>query len=99
MFKFIVPFLFLLPRWVKRDEGALIIACTLILIMQYVDLYWMVYPQFDSKHIVFGWVEIGILLGFIGLFLLSLFRFFSQHPLLALQDPRQKESVAHVVTY
>ena len=99
VFKFIVPFLFLLPRWVKRDEGALVIASVLILVMQYVDLYWMVYPQLDQKHIVFGWVEIGTLLGFIGVFLFSLFHFFSRHPLVPLQDPRQKESSHHVVTY
>ena len=99
LFKFIVPFLFLLPRWVKRDEGALIIASLLILVMQYVDLYWMVYPQFDFKHLVFGWIEIGALLGFIALFLLSVSHFFSKHPLLPLQDPRQKESLTHVVTY
>lgn len=99
VFKFIVPFLFLLPRWVKRDEGSLIIASSLILVMQYVDLYWMIYPQLDHKHIVFGWVEIGILLGFIGLFLFTLFHFFSKHPLVPLQDPRQKESSTHVVTY
>ena len=99
LFKFIVPFLFLLPRWVKRDEGALIIASVLILVMQYADLYWMVYPQFNHDHVVFGWMEIGTLLGFIGLFLLSVFYFFSKHPLLPLQDPRQKESATHVVTY
>ena len=99
LFKFIVPFLFLLPRWVKRDEGALIIASVFLLVMQYVDLYWMVYPQLDHKHLVFGWMEIGVLLGFIGGFLLTVFHFFSQHPLLPLQDPRQKESTTHVVTY
>ena len=99
VFKFIVPFLFLLPRWVKRDEGSLIIASVLLLVMQYVDLYWMVYPQLDHKHLVFGWLELGTLLGFIGLFLLTVFHFFSKHPLLPLQDPRQKESNTHVVTY
>ena len=99
VFKFIVPFLFLLPRWVKRDEGSLIIASVLLLVMQYVDLYWMVYPQLDHKHLVFGWLELGTLLGFIGLFLLTVFHFFSKHPLLPLQDPRQNESKTHVVTY
>lgn len=98
-FKFIIPFLFLLPRWVKRDEGALILVSVLILITQYADIYWMAYPQLNHEHIQFGWIELGLLLGFIGLFLYSLFHFFSRHPLLPLQDPRQKESSSHVVTY
>ena len=99
VFKFIVPFIFLLPRWVKRDEGSLIIVSLLVLIMQYADIYWMVYPQFDHEHIVFGWIEISLLLGFIALFLFSLFYFLSKYPLAPLQDPRQKESAGHVVTY
>ena len=99
LFKFIVPFLFLLPRWVKRDEGSLIVASVLILIAQYADLYWMVYPHFDHEHIRFGLFELGLLIGFIGLFLYILFHFFSKHPLVPVQDPRQKESSSHVVTY
>ena len=98
-FKFIVPFLFLLPRWVKRDEGALIMVSLLILIAQYADIYWMVYPQFYPDHIPFGLIEIGLLLGFVGLFSLSVFHFLSRHPLVPVQDPRQKESSSHIVTY
>lgn len=98
-FKFIIPFLFLLPRWVKRDTASLIIVSTLILIAQYADIYWMVYPHLDPEHIRFGLIEVGILLGFIGLFLFSIFRFFSSHSLVPVQDPRQKESSSHVVTY
>ena len=99
LFKFIVPFLFLLPRWVKRDEEALIVVSVIILISQYADIYWMIYPQLDQEHIRFGWMEIGLLLGFIGLFLFCIFHFFSRHPLVPIQDPRQKESSAHIVTY
>ena len=99
VFKFIIPFLFLLPRWVKRDEGSLIVISLLILIAQYADIYWMVYPQFDSNQLHFGFLELGTLLGFIGLFLYSLFHFFGKHPLIPTQDPRQKESSSHIVTY
>ena len=99
IFKFIVPFLFLLPRWVKRDQGALIIASVLVLIMQYVDIYWMVYPNYDLKQAHFGLLEVGCLLGFIGLFLSSVFYFLSRHPLVPQKDPRAHESASHVVTY
>ena len=99
VFKFVVPFLFLLPRWVKRDENALIVVSVLILIMQYVDIYWMVYPHFDPDHIRFGLLEVAQLVGFIGLFLYSLFYCLSRKPLLPVQDPRQKESSSHIVTY
>ncbi len=99
VFKFIVPFIYLLPRWVKRDESSLIVVSVLILVMQYVDIYWMVYPNYDSKDIHFGFIEVGVFIGFIGLFLYTLLRFFSLHPMVALKDPRQKESLDHHVTY
>ena len=98
-FNFILPFVFLLPRWVKRDAKALVIVSVLVLIMQYVDIYWMTYPQLDHHHIIFGWMEIGLLMGFIGLFAFSLFHFLSKHPLVPLKSPWQKESLTHHVTY
>ena len=99
VFNFIVPFLFLLPRWVKRDSTALVIVSVLVLITQYFDIYWMTYPQLDPHHIVFSWMEVGLLLGFIGLFCFSLFYFLSKYPVVALKDPWQKESLSHHVTY
>ena len=98
-FKFIVPFLFLLPRWVKRDQGALIIVSVLILIMEYVDIYWMIYPSYNKENLHFGLLEIGLLAGFISLFLYVVFHFLSRHPLIPLQDPREGESSRHKVTY
>ena len=98
-FKFIVPFLFLLPRWVKRDQGALIIVSVWILMMEYVDIYWMVYPSYDKENVHFGLLELGLLVGFISLFLYVVFHFLSRHPLIPLQDPREGESSRHKVTY
>ena len=99
VFRFIVPFVFLLPRWVKRNEGCLVLASVLILITQYMDLYWMIYPQLDREQVLFGWIEMVSPLGFIGLFLFSLFHTLSKNPLLPLNDPRSHESASHTVTY
>ena len=99
MFKFIVPFLFLLPRWVKRDMKALTSISILILIMQYVDIYWMVYPHYDSSHIRFGFLEMGTLLGFTSLFLFILFQFLSKYSPIPVKDLGKEESTDHVVHY
>lgn len=99
LFKFVVPFLFLLPRWVKRQEGTLVVISLLILIMQYVDIYWMTYPNYNLEQAYFGWIEVGLFVGFIGLFLHSVFRFLGTHPIIPQQDPRAHESKDHVVTY
>jgi hypothetical protein len=67
--------------------------------MQYLDLYWLVYPNFFDGNVTFGFWEIGMFLGFAGLFLAMLLRFFSKHSLVALRDPRMQEAIHHHVTY
>ncbi len=97
--KFIVPFLALLPRGAKRNPSHLILVCSLVLIMQYVDVYWMVYPNFFDGEVKFGFMEITMLLGFLGLFLLCLQKFLSEHNLVAIKEPRLEEALHHHVTY
>jgi hypothetical protein len=99
IFKFAVPFILLLPRWAKRTPGYLSAVCALILVMQYVDIHWMVYPNLDNSEVLFGWQEIGIFLGFLGLFVLSVTRFLEKNNLIPVKDPRIQESLVHEVTY
>lgn len=99
IFKFIVPFLALLPRGAKRNEKHLVVIATLILVMQYVDIYWLVYPNFFENHVTFGFYEVTSLFLFAGLFLLTLMRFYQKHSLVALKDPRLHEALNHHVTY
>ena len=98
-FKFIIPFLALLPRGVKRDQKQLIWICVLVLVMQYVDVYWLVYPNFYEGQVTFGVYEIALLAFFLGIFLLSMIRFFQSNSVVAIKDPRMHESLNHHVTY
>jgi hypothetical protein len=98
-FKFIIPFLALLPRGVKRGDTQLPIICVLILIMQYVDIYWLVYPNFFEGHVVFGGYEIAMLALFLGLFLITMIKFFQKNNVVAIKDPRLHEALHHHVTY
>lgn len=99
VFRFIVPFVALLPRGMKRNENQVILISILILIMQYVDIYWMVYPNFFDGNVTFGFVEIGIFCGFSGLFLWGLTRFFQKFNLIPIKDPRLHEAIEHHVIY
>lgn len=99
LFKFVVPFLALLPRWAKRSPAHLGAVSVLILVMQYVDLYWLVYPNFNDQRAVFGLPEIGGFILFLGLFLFSVTRFLSRNELVPVGDPRLQESLNHHVTY
>lgn len=99
IFRFVIPFIALLPRGMKRNENHVILISILILIMQYVDIYWMVYPNFFHGHVTFGFMEIGIFAGFAGLFLYGLTKFFTKFNVVAIKDPRMHEAVNHHVTY
>lgn len=97
VFKFMVPFLALLPRWAKRNSTHLVAVSILILIMQYVDLYWLVYPYYSGEEVIFSFSEIFIFIGFLGLFLLSIHRFLHQNSLIPYKDPGLKKSMEHHV--
>lgn len=99
IFRFIIPFLALLPRAWKRNNTHVTAVAFLILIMQYVDIYWMVYPNFFEGQVLFGFWEIGIFAGFTGIFLLGLFTFMQKFSLVPLRDPRIAETISHHVTY
>lgn len=99
IFRFAVPFLVLLPRGSKRNDTILVAVSALVLVMQYVDLYWLVYPNFNEGEPRFGFWEVGMFLGFAGLFLMALIRFFSKNSLVAVKDPRLHEALKHHVTY
>jgi hypothetical protein len=99
VFKFIVPFICLLPQGSKRKPELLAPICVLILIMQFVDLYWLVYPNFNEEHVVFSFWEIFIFLGFAGAFFFATSKFLSQNKIVAIGDPRIHESMHHHVVY
>lgn len=99
LFKFVVPFLALLPRWAKRTPAHLAAVSILILVMQYVDLYWLIYPNFNSEQAVMGLPEIGMFLGFAGIFFFTVTRFLGRYSIVPVKDPRQFESNHHHVVY
>ena len=75
IFRFIVPFLALLPRDAKRNDANLVAVSVLVLVMQYVDIYWLVYPNFNEGSPVFGFYEVAIFAGFAGLFITMVTKF------------------------
>ncbi len=98
VFKFAVPFLLLLPRAAKRSPAHLTVVCALVLVMQYIDIHWMVYPNFSETWIL-SWQEVGAFLMFAGVFMWSVTSFLSKNSVVPLKDPRIEESMHHHVVY
>jgi hypothetical protein len=93
--KFLVPFFLLLPRDAKRSDKMLAIVGVWMMIAQWIDVMWMVQPEFFKDGPQFGLVEIGTTLGFLGLFGFMVSRFFAKNNIVAIGDPMLAKSVFH----
>ncbi len=99
LFKFVLPFLVLLPRQVKRRWDTMVAIAILTLVMQFVDLYWLIYPHFNPDFPHFGYLELALFLLFLGCFVRSVLAFLQKHSPVPLKDPHKEESLSHHVTY
>lgn len=93
--KFAAPFMLLIRRGNKRSETRLFWVALYMLVCQWIDMLWLVQPEFFKAGPKFGWIEIGTTLGFIGVFGFLVLRFLSRNNVVAIGDPRLAESVHH----
>ncbi|MEK6705380.1 MAG: molybdopterin oxidoreductase [Bdellovibrionota bacterium] len=93
--KFFVPFFLLLRRGAKRNASRLAIVAIFMLFAQWVDVLWLVQPEFSHAGPKLGLVELSVTLGFVGVFGLVVFRFLGKHNIVAVGDPRLAEAVSH----
>ena len=99
---FAVPFFFLLSRQIKRNKALLAAAAGWMLLMQVVDLYWLILPNFGAHgegghepHFALAWTDFAALIGVVGAFLAVFGYFFKKNKVVAINDPRLEESLAH----
>ncbi len=93
LLKFVIPFLALLSQAAKRNEKIMLSVASMVLLGEWLDIYWIVVPVFQETPPVWSWVEIGILIGFLGLFGYAVTSFFRKNSVLAAGDPRIQESI------
>jgi len=95
---FAVPFLILLSRALKKKPTILATIAGGLLFMHLVDLFWLVFPQFNNgiisiNSIIFTLVSTGVIGA---IWLGAFFKLLSGNPLIPLRDPYiQPEAVAH----
>jgi hypothetical protein len=95
VFRFVLPFLLLLRRDAKRTPAVLVTASVIVLVGHYLDLAWIVLPAF-APSLRWGWQELTLFVGFLGVFMLLLTRLMVRVPAVA-RDPYLEESL-HTVS-
>lgn len=93
--QFVIPFLLLLSKPLKRNPWTLCVVVAILLIMRFVDLFWIVMPEVYSSGFQVHWLNftVPIALGgiWLGIFLWEL----KKRPLLPLQAPNLEQALHH----
>ena len=90
---FVFPFFLLLPRTVKRLAPLLAPIAVWLLVMHYVDIYWLVVPSAGEGHGFFHWSDILIAIGMGCLYFAALVWRLARVPVVPVGDPFLEESM------
>jgi hypothetical protein len=107
VFHFVMPFLLLLSRDLKRTPQRLVGVAVWLLVIRFIDLFMLISPEFDSHganlHLAAGeehmsglyvhWLDLAAPLAVGGLWLWMFFTQLAQRPLLAFRDPYLREAL------
>jgi len=95
------PFFVLIPYGSKRNFKILIPACFVILLGQWVELFWIIKPtmrhmsESHASHASLAWTDLGVALGFFALFFLVVGLIMERIRIVPLKDPRLEASIHH----
>jgi len=90
----LVPFMILMFRKTKRSEKSLLLASFIVLAGHWTDLYMMIFPPLlDTDVPVFGLMEIGVVIGMIGVTMWVVLNKISKGNMIPVKDPYLEESL------
>jgi len=88
-----IPFFVLFPQMAKKNKIVMTIMTIWILLMHWVDIYWIVMPTLHPHGVHFSWLDLTTLIGIGGIFLYIFWRLFTAHPLVPVGDPDLEKSI------
>jgi hypothetical protein len=91
---FLVPFLLLISRVIKRRPLLLALTGGYVALMCWIDMYWLVVPEFSPGVARFGLLDVLCLLGMSGVYSAAVVLRLKRHSVVAEMDPRLEESLA-----
>ncbi len=92
---FALPFALLLSREVKRSREFILWVSLVIIAMRFVDLYWLVMPDYHTAGLGISWIDFAAPIGLGGLWLWAFASQLNKRPLLPIRDPHLQEALEH----
>ena len=93
LFHFVLPFLILLSRDVKRRANLLAVVALGVMAVRFIDIFWLVTPAFHPRGIAVHWMDATTLVGVGGIWLSVFIWQLKGRSLVAIHDPSLPEHV------
>ena len=90
---FALPFVMLLSRDIKRSGRALLWIALLVFLMRFVDLVWLIVPEFHRGELHLSWMDFVVPLGIGGIWLWYFIWELNKRPLFPFNDPQLEEAI------
>lgn len=84
---FVVPFISLLSRDVKKNRVTYAVVCVVLMTGVWLDRYLIIMPEISPDRIPLGIEQVGVFVGFLGAYLLCIRNFLSKHPFIPVSHP------------
>jgi hypothetical protein len=92
---FVIPFFVLFPQEIKRNRAVLATMSVWILIVHWIDLYWLALPTLHPHGAHLSWIDFTSFIGVGGIFLWLFWRRVTSNPLVPISDPKLEGSINH----
>ena len=92
---FAIPFYLLLMRAIKRRVETLTALCGALIVVTFIDVYWMVVPSFEKAGPRFYLLDFLLPVGMGGIWVAAFVRQLKSRPVLPLHDPRFAGALEH----
>jgi hypothetical protein len=92
---FAIPFYLLLMRAIKRRVETLSTLCGVLVVITFVDVYWMIVPSYEKTGPHFYLLDFLLPVGMGGIWVAAFVRQLKSRPLLPLHDPRFAGALEH----
>ncbi len=87
LFHFALPFVLLLSRRLKQRPASIAFVALLMLLMRFVDVFWLVTPAWDPRHFTVHLLDLAAVVAVGGIWIWLFVRQLEGYPLLPLRDP------------
>jgi hypothetical protein len=97
LFHFVVPFVLLLSRRIKREADLIMKVALLVLAARLIDLIWLIAPEFHEHGLSISWMDATLPVALGGLWLAAFVWQLRGRAILPVHDPEFDETLGEII--